>query len=589
MRRPIEDTNSLLTLSTLFCITILLHSFFIYILFFLISLPPPLSFFFFFFNDTATTEIYTLSLHDALPIYRAGSLVPRECRARGRGCRTVGLPGPLLPAAGGAGSEGAAPVPARGSGVARAARAGSGVARAAAGHQREARRARRSERPLPAGRPQDRELRHRRALGRPRVRAGTRSGARRRAARVRVHRHFDQSGARHRGVSGLVRGRPAQEGRVPPVPHHRSPAGRLRGGARGGDAVPGAAHRRSEAAPGPDGDRRGQGAARRRPRRGACARPGDPAHREPRETRGRSVPAGAVRAAAAVAPQPVAQAAAARPRRGASLRGDVAPQAARAADYHLRAAGDSRDRAEPAPGAAGAVRLAGGRENRDAGRDRRGARLLDDPGGADPRPVEGSGVSLPWSLQCSACGKTRSADGLPTVCECGGPYLVRYTAAPGPEAKSLLRERRWTMWRYREWLPLADGEAPATLGEGGTPLLAVPRLAARYGLPGLRVKDEATNPTGSFKARGLAAAVTRAGHAGARAFVVPTAGNAGVALAAYAARAGVPARVYAPASTPPTILSQIRSYGGDLVLLDGPNGASRAAARADPPPARARG
>ncbi len=189
-------------------------------------------------------------------------------------------------------------------------------------------------------------------------------------------------------------------------------------------------------------------------------------------------------------------------------------------------------------------------------------------------------MSLPWSLQCSACGKTRSADGLPTVCECGGPYLVRYTAAPGPEAKSLLRERRWTMWRYREWLPLADGEAPATLGEGGTPLLAVPRLAARYGLPGLRVKDEATNPTGSFKARGLAAAVTRAGHAGARAFVVPTAGNAGVALAAYAARAGVPARVYAPASTPSTILSQIRSYGGDLVLLDGHIGDCGAAARA---------
>jgi len=189
-------------------------------------------------------------------------------------------------------------------------------------------------------------------------------------------------------------------------------------------------------------------------------------------------------------------------------------------------------------------------------------------------------MTYPWFLECSACGKTRSADDLPTVCECGGPYLVRYTAAPGPEAKSLLRERRWTMWRYREWLPLADGEAPATLGEGGTPLLAVPRLAARYGLPGLRVKDEATNPTGSFKARGLAAAVTRAGHAGARAFVVPTAGNAGVALAAYAARAGVPARVYAPASTPPTILSQIRSYGGDLVLLDGHIGDCGAAARA---------
>jgi len=188
-------------------------------------------------------------------------------------------------------------------------------------------------------------------------------------------------------------------------------------------------------------------------------------------------------------------------------------------------------------------------------------------------------VSLPWSLQCSACGKTRDAEGLPAVCECGQPYLVRYRAIPSPEAKRLLRERRWTMWRYREWLPLVDGEAPTTLGEGGTPLLAVPRLAARYGLPGLRVKDEATNPTGSFKARGLAAAVTRAGHAGARAFVVPTAGNAGVALAAYAARAGVPARVYAPASTPATILSQIKSYGGDLVLLDGHIGDCGAAAR----------
>src|SRR2546428_9167622 len=150
------------------------------------------------------------------------------------------------------------------------------------------------------------------------------------------------------------------------------------------------------------------------------------------------------------------------------------------------------------------------------------------------------------------------------------------------------RPPRSTLFPYTTLFrsPLADGEAPATLGEGGTPLLAVPRLAARYGLPGLRVKDEATNPTGSFKARGLAAAVTRAGHGGARAFVVPTAGNAGVALAAYAARAGVPARVYAPASTPPTILSQIRSYGGDLVLLDGHIGDRGAAAPADPAPAR---
>ncbi|HEX4574235.1 MAG TPA: threonine synthase [Gemmatimonadales bacterium] len=189
-------------------------------------------------------------------------------------------------------------------------------------------------------------------------------------------------------------------------------------------------------------------------------------------------------------------------------------------------------------------------------------------------------MSPGWSLVCSACRTPSSADGLRAVCQCGAPYLVHYAARPSPEARSLLRERRWTMWRYREWLPLAPGEAPVTLGEGGTPLLAVPRVGERHGFRDLRLKDESTNPTGSFKARGLAAAVTRGVAAGARAFVVPTAGNAGVALAAYAARAGVRARVYAPASTPPTILSQIRRFGGELQVLDGHIGDCGAAARA---------
>ena len=187
---------------------------------------------------------------------------------------------------------------------------------------------------------------------------------------------------------------------------------------------------------------------------------------------------------------------------------------------------------------------------------------------------------LPWSLECSGCGATRDADGLPGVCACGQPYLVRYGTTPAPAVRALLQERRWTMWRYREWLPLADGEAPVTLGEGGTPLLTLPRLAARLGFRELWVKEEGANPTGSFKARGLAAAVTRAARAGAQRLVVPTAGNAGVALAAYAARAGLAARVYAPAATPATILGQIRSFGGDLVLVDGHIGDCGAAARA---------
>src|SRR2546422_9722464 len=154
---------------------------------------------------------------------------------------------------------------------------------------------------------------------------------------------------------------------------------------------------------------------------------------------------------------------------------------------------------------------------------------------------------FPWSLQCSGCGATRGADGLPGVCGCGQPSLVRYRAAPAPEARALLRERRWTMWRYQEWLPLADGEAPVTLGEGGTPLLTVPRLAAKYGFRELRVKEEGANPTGSFKARGLAAAVTRAALAGAQRLVVPTAGNARGAPPALAARRRLPGRVVAPA------------------------------------------
>ncbi len=190
-------------------------------------------------------------------------------------------------------------------------------------------------------------------------------------------------------------------------------------------------------------------------------------------------------------------------------------------------------------------------------------------GGQRPPPPTAPAAAPRWSLECSACGATRSADGLPGVCPCGQPYLVRYATLPRPEDRALLPERRWTMWRYREWLPLGPDETPVTLGEGGTPLLAVPRLAARYGFQDLRVKEEGTNPTGSFKARGLAAAVTRAVHAGARGFVVPTAGNAGVALAAYAARVGVPARVYAPARTPPVILAQIRGFGAELVLVDG--------------------
>jgi len=136
------------------------------------------------------------------------------------------------------------------------------------------------------------------------------------------------------------------------------------------------------------------------------------------------------------------------------------------------------------------------------------------------------------------------------------------------------------MWRYHDWMPLTEGEAPVTLGEGATPMIPVPELARDFGLESLWIKDEALNATGSFKARGMSAAVTRAVAAGAKAFSTPTAGNAGVALSAYGGRAGVNVAVFAPRWTPKTILTQIETFGADLELIDGHIGDCGKVARA---------
>jgi len=174
---------------------------------------------------------------------------------------------------------------------------------------------------------------------------------------------------------------------------------------------------------------------------------------------------------------------------------------------------------------------------------------------------------MTWSLHCSACAYTQP-DGrmLASLCpDCGQPLLARVAGVParasvGPEA---------SLWRYRAALPLLDGETPVTLGEGMTPLLELPTLAREVGVRRLWVKDEGLNPTASFKARGLMMAVTRAKALGLPGVCVPTAGNAGIALAAYAAAAGMPCRVYAPETTPPPILGSIRAFGADLQLLPG--------------------
>ena len=165
-----------------------------------------------------------------------------------------------------------------------------------------------------------------------------------------------------------------------------------------------------------------------------------------------------------------------------------------------------------------------------------------------------------------------------SVCpKCSQPLLVSL-ASPDPTKWDLLD--RWDMWRYSAVMPLKQGEEPVSLGEGGTPLIDAPKIADRLGLERVWIKDEGLNPTGSFKARGMSAAVTRAKAFGVNGLAVPTAGNAGAAMAAYAAAAGIPARVFAPRTTPAAILRTIETFGATLVLVDGHIGDAGKQARA---------
>jgi threonine synthase len=183
-----------------------------------------------------------------------------------------------------------------------------------------------------------------------------------------------------------------------------------------------------------------------------------------------------------------------------------------------------------------------------------------------------------WHLDCSACDHAQAGDTLASICPvCGQPFLVCYDS-PWPARDSI--GSRWDMWRYQAVLPLRDGETPISLGEGATPMHELPALAREVGVARLWVKDEGLNPTASFKARGMSAAVTRAAALKVPGFVVPTAGNAGAALAAYGAAAGIPVRVYAPASTPAPILATIRALGADLQLVEGHIGDAGKASRA---------
>lgn len=157
------------------------------------------------------------------------------------------------------------------------------------------------------------------------------------------------------------------------------------------------------------------------------------------------------------------------------------------------------------------------------------------------------------------------------VSEAGKPLFARYDL-PSLErrfTRETVKGRRADLWRYAEVLPVRDPAARVSLGEGWTPLIDARRTADRLGVERLWIKDEGQNPTGSFKARGLALAVSRALELGAGAVALPSAGNAGSAAAAYGAAAGLPVHVVVPSDTPPPILEEISALGADLRLLDG--------------------
>ena len=153
---------------------------------------------------------------------------------------------------------------------------------------------------------------------------------------------------------------------------------------------------------------------------------------------------------------------------------------------------------------------------------------------------------------------------------CGLPMLARYdlTAARSWKKESL-SGRAPDMWRYREMMPLLPGDEPVTLGEGFTPLIHATRIGASLGLDRLLVKDESLNPTNSFKARGLSAAVTRAKALKADTIFLPTAGNAGNAAAAYAAAAGMRCEVFIPKDAKQPFVDECRLYGANVTLVDG--------------------
>src|SRR5437870_10072510 len=179
--------------------------------------------------------------------------------------------------------------------------------------------------------------------------------------------------------------------------------------------------------------------------------------------------------------------------------------------------------------------------------------------------------------ECGACGLRHDWSRLQNLCTaCGRPlFAVIDLGAVGKldglkpsSLRETLRAREESLWRYRELLPLPKDAEPISLGEGGTPLLLAKKFAAGLDVD-LWIKDESLNPTQSFKARGMSVAVSMAKYLGAKKFAAPSAGNAGGALAAYAARAGLEAHIFMPRDTPRANIVECREVGAHVTLIDG--------------------
>ncbi len=175
-------------------------------------------------------------------------------------------------------------------------------------------------------------------------------------------------------------------------------------------------------------------------------------------------------------------------------------------------------------------------------------------------------------LECGACRANYPHDQLMNLCPaCGKPLLARYDLERARQTltPANLAQRRPDMWRYEEVMPVQDSNRILALGEGWTPLIRATRLGEHIGCPNTLIKDESTNPTGSFKARGLSAAVSRAWELGVSKLAIPSAGNAAGAMSAYAAAAGIPAFVFMPADVPQIFRTECEVLGAQVTLVDG--------------------